>query len=429
MSLRRRFSSLILLAALVVIPAFAAYADPDVPPAGGKVCIVESGDTLWSIAVRYGVTVASLQETNAIADPTRIFVGQRLSIPVAGAAAAAGAGAPVDAGGFDAVHVVAGGETLNGIAARYGTTGAELARANGITDPNRLTVGLRLAVPGGDDSAVHVGSDTSSLPWPFAGLEMRSPEPTQGDTVLVRVETTESASVSGSFEGQSVIFADQGNVHWGLIPIHPMAALGPYEVWVKASVPGHDPASIVGQVRVVAGDFAVEDITLPPDKNSLLDADLIAAERRRIAGALDTTEATPLWAGLFALPVAEPEISSDFGTRRSYNGGPANSYHEGLDFDAEEGEPVMAVADGRVVLAEPLTVRGNAVLIDHGLGVHTGYWHLSQINATVGQEVKTGDVIGHVGGTGLATGPHLHWEIRIGQINVNPWQWTRQVFP
>jgi murein DD-endopeptidase MepM/ murein hydrolase activator NlpD len=82
-----------------------------------------------------------------------------------------------------------------------------------------------------------------------------------------------------------------------------------------------------------------------------------------------------------------------------------------------------------VVLAEPLTVRGNAVIVDHGLGVHTGYWHLSRIDVAAGQVVKVGDAIGQVGTTGLSTGSHLHWELRIGDVPVDPMEWTRRTIP
>ena len=74
-------------------------------------------------------------------------------------------------------------------------------------------------------------------------------------------------------------------------------------------------------------------------------------------------------------------------------------------------------------------MRGNAVIIDHGLGVHTGYWHLSSIKVKPGQMVKPGDLIGLVGTTGLSTGDHLHWELRIGDVPVNPLVWTRRSFP
>jgi murein DD-endopeptidase MepM/ murein hydrolase activator NlpD len=82
-----------------------------------------------------------------------------------------------------------------------------------------------------------------------------------------------------------------------------------------------------------------------------------------------------------------------------------------------------------VVLAEPLTVRGNAVLIDHGMGLYSGYWHQSKIVAQEGQEVQAGDLIGYVGDTGLVTGPHLHWEMRLNGIAVEPLQWVMQSIP
>jgi murein DD-endopeptidase MepM/ murein hydrolase activator NlpD len=77
------------------------------------------------------------------------------------------------------------------------------------------------------------------------------------------------------------------------------------------------------------------------------------------------------------------------------------------------------------VLAEPLQIRGNAVIVDHGRGVMTGYWHLSQIDVTVGQHLDRGDLLGHVGNTGLSTGAHLHWELRVLGVQVDPLQWVR----
>ena len=83
-------------------------------------------------------------------------------------------------------------------------------------------------------------------------------------------------------------------------------------------------------------------------------------------------------------------------------------------------------AAGLVAMAEPLNVRGNAVVIDHGRGIFTGYWDLSEIKVTVGQELRTGDLIGLVGTTGLSTGAHLHWELRIYGIAVDPMQFVTE---
>jgi len=96
---------------------------------------------------------------------------------------------------------------------------------------------------------------------------------------------------------------------------------------------------------------------------------------------------------------------------------------------AAAGVPVYAPARGVVVLAEPLAVRGQAVILDHGWGVFSGFWHLSQIDVTVGQEVERGQPIGLVGNTGLSTGPHLHWEVQVRSVPVDPVQWTKESFP
>ena len=122
-------------------------------------------------------------------------------------------------------------------------------------------------------------------------------------------------------------------------------------------------------------------------------------------------------------------ITSNFGTRRSYNGNLTTGFHGGTDFGGDVGTPIYAPAAGTVVLAERLTVRGNAVLIDHGLGLFSGYWHQSQLAVVAGQEVKPGDLIGFIGDTGLVTGPHLHWELRLNGIAVEPLQWVQQTIP
>jgi murein DD-endopeptidase MepM/ murein hydrolase activator NlpD len=81
------------------------------------------------------------------------------------------------------------------------------------------------------------------------------------------------------------------------------------------------------------------------------------------------------------------------------------------------------------VFAGPLTVRGNATVIDHGQGVYTGYLHQSEILVSVGEMVEPGQIIGKVGGTGRVTGPHLHWEVWVGGVQVEPMDWLEQEFP
>jgi murein DD-endopeptidase MepM/ murein hydrolase activator NlpD len=105
------------------------------------------------------------------------------------------------------------------------------------------------------------------------------------------------------------------------------------------------------------------------------------------------------------------------------------TYHEGIDLGGITGEPVHAAAAGVVVLAETLQVRGNAVILDHGAGVLSGYYHLDRIAVQAGQRVGQGDLLGAMGATGLVTGSHLHWELRVGGVAVDPREWTEWIFP
>jgi murein DD-endopeptidase MepM/ murein hydrolase activator NlpD len=138
--------------------------------------------------------------------------------------------------------------------------------------------------------------------------------------------------------------------------------------------------------------------------------------------------AEQLWQGAFATPVRGVQ-TSPFAIRRSYNGGALGSYHGGVDIAANQGVPVAAANRGRVVLAEALHVRGQSVCLDHGLGVYTCYYHLSQIKVQKGQIVDKNQVIGLVGSEGVSTGPHLHWEMRVTGKAVDPWPWTTRAYP
>jgi murein DD-endopeptidase MepM/ murein hydrolase activator NlpD len=104
-------------------------------------------------------------------------------------------------------------------------------------------------------------------------------------------------------------------------------------------------------------------------------------------------------------------------------------YHTGVDFSGGVGTPILAPAPGKVVFAGALELRGNTVVLDHGLGVMTAYFHLSEIFVTPGQQVSTAQPIAAGGSTGLSTGPHLHWDVRVNNVPVNGLQWTEQTFP
>lgn len=120
----------------------------------------------------------------------------------------------------------------------------------------------------------------------------------------------------------------------------------------------------------------------------------------------------------FLWPAAGP-VSSPFGPRPNPTG-PGYDFHPGIDIAAESGAPIHAAAAGRVVQVGPDGGYGNVVVIDHGNGITTTYGHCSQTFATVGEAVSAGDEIAAVGSTGHSTGPHLHFEVRVGDKPVDP---------
>lgn len=160
---------------------------------------------------------------------------------------------------------------------------------------------------------------------------------------------------------------------------------------------------------------------VPPRKVEPSDSDLAAIElerkvvRKSLKGIKDNTS----WLSGFIMPI-DGRISGKFGGQRIMNNVPKNP-HQGMDIAAKEGTPIKASADGEVVLAYPdLFYSGNVVVIDHGFGLQTIYAHMKDIGVELGQKVSQGDIIGTVGKTGRATGPHLHWGASLRNVRFNP---------
>jgi murein DD-endopeptidase MepM/ murein hydrolase activator NlpD len=214
----------------------------------------------------------------------------------------------------------------------------------------------------------------------------------------------------GSLGEAPVRFLSEGTTHTAYVGIPALAQPGYRQVQLLLD---GKPAQVLA-IPVLPWEFTVQRLILTPEASQYLAPDIVAWEndvRARVAAGFTPTVR---WDGSLAMPLAgDPPVTSEFGTRRAYNDGPVASFHGGTDFPAEQGTPVMASAPGTVVLAEPLQVRGNVVIVDHGGGVFTLYCHLSEILAKAGDTVNTGDVVGLVGSTGLSTGPHLHWEMRV----------------
>jgi murein DD-endopeptidase MepM/ murein hydrolase activator NlpD len=155
-----------------------------------------------------------------------------------------------------------------------------------------------------------------------------------------------------------------------------------------------------------------------------LDADAVAsieARAARLEEHLSTYEATlKERARVPSIWPVEGESTDSFGVRGNPFGGGSSEFHPGQDIAAPRGTPVVAPADGTVIKADWQNGYGQTVVIDHGNGLTTRYGHLSKIEVSAGQEIKRGDELGQVGSTGRSTGPHLHYEVRIGDLAVSP---------
>jgi hypothetical protein len=183
---------------------------------------------------------------------------------------------------------------------------------------------------------------------------------------------------------------------------------------------GENPVVLTrGIVTVEKGDFGIQTLSLP-DRQVDLDPETLRRvedeQRVMLASMHDTTP--QLWEGAFVLPNEGP-LQHTFGRRRVINGQPRRP-HSGEDIAAPAGATVVAINHGVVRLVEEQFFSGKSIVVDHGMGLYSMYFHLSETDVKVGDHVTKNQVIGKVGSTGRASGPHLHWGVRFNGARVNP---------
>jgi murein DD-endopeptidase MepM/ murein hydrolase activator NlpD len=175
------------------------------------------------------------------------------------------------------------------------------------------------------------------------------------------------------------------------------------------------------EIVVTGKSFPTTELTVESRYVELSEADQARAAResRETSAIYSTLTPERIWSDSFVAPLPGVEGGRNFGHRRVFNGQP-RAPHSGADLTAATGTAIHATNRGRVVLAKELFFSGNAVFIDHGLGVYSTYLHLSEVDVEVGSLVERGDVIGLAGATGRVTGPHLHWGVRVLDARVDP---------
>ncbi len=259
-----------------------------------------------------------------------------------------------------------------------------------------------------------------------------SEEVTAGDPIGITVLSFLPGEVSASLNGEPLTLHAFGGglAAFSLAPLGSESASWPLHV--SASAEDGTVHEFHANVRVVADPRPVEELSIPASVLSLStdDARQVEAEMRERVWSAPLSE--PQWAEEFVLPVAGSRPTSVYGDPRRYAPGGRVSFHEGTDMAVPAGTAVVATNSGLVVVAAEFPtypIKGGLVIIDHGAGLMSYYLHLSRVLVEEGQTIGRGEQIGEVGSTGLSTGPHLHWEMRLNDRGTNPLAWLGKSVP
>ena len=229
------------------------------------------------------------------------------------------------------------------------------------------------------------------------------------------------ASVHIVWNKRQIPFAQSQDGWFTVVGVDLNTAAGNYPAAVTFTYADGHTRTLTETVTVKSRDFPTTRLDVAPEYVDLSEADGARAAREadEIAAIYAMVTPAAYWTQPFRVPIPGVAGGRNFGHRRIFNDQP-RAPHSGADLTAATGTEIQASNRGRVVLAKNLFFSGNAVFIDHGLGVYSAYLHLSEIGVASGDMVEQGQVIGLAGATGRVTGPHLHWGVRITDARVDP---------
>jgi hypothetical protein len=281
-----------------------------------------------------------------------------------------------------------------------------------------------LALLGGNWPIALPGQAAPAAASPPFSIETTPSPPARGSVVWLVVspagEPDTSRTLDGTVAGEPLHFERLPNGRFRSLAGVPLEGGDSLPVTLRFAH-GGTTDTVVTALIVTHPVYASERLTVAPryaepDSASRARIDAELAQSRAISRQAHDTPR--LWAGPFLRPRAS-RITSVYGTGREFNGR-VTSRHLGTDFAGAVGAPVRAAGRAVVALVADFYLAGHAVYLDHGGGLVTGYFHLSRVDVTAGDTVAAGTVIGAVGRSGRATGPHLHWIARYGGITVDP---------
>jgi len=418
---------------------------------------IQPGETIFQIAQNFGVTIDEIININNIQNPDFISPGTQIFIP-----------GLTGISGEITSQVINIGDTFNSIVRKTGVNAKILSKLNRKTSPAEIFAGSSLILPKLDqnfyssfsllteESVIEMAISIDSNPWVpivlnslessfslvpsevvfFPSIDEKmatssistflnsvtiSPLPLiQGTTAIINVSSKVPVKLSGILNGNQIPFFNINYDYYGLNGIHALANTGMTTFSLNGEFENGHKFSIEQSILLKSGNYAndppinVKDVTIDPN--------ITNPEDEFVRSLISNVTTEKYWSGKFIDPVDSPICyKSVFGSRRSYNGSDYIYFHTGLDYGV--CAPILniyAAESGKVVFAGELTVRGNAIFIDHGQGVYSGYFHASEIKVNAGEMVEKGKLIGIIGATGRVTGPHLHFEIIINGSKVNP---------
>ncbi|MBI9049522.1 MAG: peptidoglycan DD-metalloendopeptidase family protein [Anaerolineaceae bacterium] len=437
--------SLVLIAFLLSGVAFPVSAQtPELP-----VYIVQPGDTLYTIADQFDLTIDEILEVNSLANPDWLSEGDMIRIP-----------------GFEGIsgefipYTISLADTFSNLLEKASIDKTYFIKINHITSPNELIAGKDIILPIRDaqqNPSENIALENFSSPFLQLSIENTSiwendfsqitakvinkdhieiqdlsinPFPfEQGKTNYIYFEAVPDQTLQFLIDNKRIpVFQYESGKYLAMYGINALSDTGLRELLLQSL--SDDRNQVLYSQNILTGDSAFTTdpvIVVEPD---YIDPEKTMPEEEQLFAIANNVSDRDLWDGSFSYPVDEPCIRSRYGSIRSYNHGPYDAFHTGVDFGiCAANLNIYASGAGRVVHAGEWFVRGNSVVIDHGWGIFTGYWHMQTIDVQVGDIVEEGQIIGIIGTTGRSTGSHLHWELMLNDVQVDPLQWIETSIP
>lgn len=249
-------------------------------------------------------------------------------------------------------------------------------------------------------------------------VKIPNPTVTLGEAMVIYVTYLGEEPVTAETNlGFTPSFFEANGRGVALLPVHYNTKLGTYNLTIRVG-----DSSFPYKITVGDREFVVQNLTVDENttSNTIENNEANAEYNLKIEPLKKIADTAQYWEGTFLQPV-EGRITTEFGMIRYINGSKSSTRHGGIDIANAAGTPVMAANSGRVIFADFIQLTGNTVVIEHGYGLKSWYYHMDSISVKKDQMVKKGENVGAIGSTGFSTGPHLHYALSVNNVYINPW--------